>query len=371
MRSRGAVHSCCLRLDGMFGWNSTWRSAGTAVSGFRHAHAGVQSLSVLRMTAPPAHPTCALCQAHPAIKHSHIVTRHMARWAKSRSATGYFRQERAPSKPEKDLPKIPLLCVNCEGRFEKWERKFHAVWDRWCLRLEQCDPEVLIEDVRLSQSKWMRRLVISLCWRALHLGSHGERLTKLNRRSRAAHREWQNALVYNAPPRHSVFLIMQARRMDALLKQQMGIGNRSYIFSTTDISSPTTTLRGPIQAVMVHADGRRDVIDTRELKISFRVGVVKSYGFLFMGAHLATGMPPIPLAEFWKMVAGQFLKGSARRNKTLWAGVSPKQRAQQEEVERKNVASGNPALFMRLKMADRRERAASRESSARARRRPR
>jgi hypothetical protein len=68
--------------------------------------------------------TCALCKQKKKLKASHIVPRFVGKWLKSTSATGFLRGVIEPNKRLQDLPKMPLLCEDCEEKLSRLETYF-------------------------------------------------------------------------------------------------------------------------------------------------------------------------------------------------------------------------------------------------------
>lgn len=104
---------------------------------------------------------CALCKKHRSLKRSHIIPKFVSKWLKETSATGFLRGVMKPEKRLQDLPKLPLLCGDCEQRFSKLEsyfadRIFYPI-------LNEHKEEILYDDTLL-------RFVISLNWRTLRTG---------------------------------------------------------------------------------------------------------------------------------------------------------------------------------------------------------
>lgn len=104
---------------------------------------------------------CALCKKHKSLKRSHIIPKFVSKWLKETSATGFLRGVKKPEKRIQDLPKLPLLCGDCEQRFSKLEsyfadQIFHPI-------LNEHKEEISYDDTLL-------RFVISLNWRTLKTG---------------------------------------------------------------------------------------------------------------------------------------------------------------------------------------------------------
>ena len=92
------------------------------------------------------------------LKKSHIIPKFVSKWLKETSATGFLRGVKKPEKRMQDLPKLPLLCGDCEQRFSKLEsyfarKLFHPI-------LNEKKEEIDYDDN-------LHRFIISLSWRTL------------------------------------------------------------------------------------------------------------------------------------------------------------------------------------------------------------
>jgi len=101
---------------------------------------------------------CALCKKHSTLKKSHIVPKFVGKWLKKTSATGFLRGVKEPYVRMQDLPRLPLLCGNCEQLFSKLEhyfaaKVFHPILD---------DKK---EEIQYDEN--LHRFIISLSWRTL------------------------------------------------------------------------------------------------------------------------------------------------------------------------------------------------------------
>lgn len=101
----------------------------------------------------PTHDHCGLCLQKVKLCKSHIIADYMGEWIKAASATKKFRSADAPNRTQQDLPKIPLLCEDCELRIKKYEDGFKAsVWDVWCAKVRAAHGE-LPDDLRIEASR--------------------------------------------------------------------------------------------------------------------------------------------------------------------------------------------------------------------------
>ncbi|MFX0199604.1 MAG: hypothetical protein ACFFCW_26070 [Candidatus Hodarchaeota archaeon] len=104
---------------------------------------------------------CALCKKDSVPKKSHIVPKFVSKWLKKTSATGFMRGVKEPKKRLQDLPRLPLLCGDCEQLFSKLEsyfasKIFHPILDG--------------KEKEVSYDEDFQRLIVSLNWRTLLTG---------------------------------------------------------------------------------------------------------------------------------------------------------------------------------------------------------
>lgn len=71
---------------------------------------------------------CRLCKTRPAIKNSHILPKFVGRKAKKATGSIRFIALTGDEKSPQDTAKIPLLCKECEARFNKLETPFANRW---------------------------------------------------------------------------------------------------------------------------------------------------------------------------------------------------------------------------------------------------
>lgn len=101
---------------------------------------------------------CALCKKKEDLKQSHIIPKFVGRWLKETSATGILRGVIKPGERIQDLPKIPLLCEDCELIFSRLETYFA---NNIFYPFFNDNKESFEYDERLF------RFLISLSWRTL------------------------------------------------------------------------------------------------------------------------------------------------------------------------------------------------------------
>lgn len=100
---------------------------------------------------------CRLCNRKSILKESHIIPKFVGKHIKNTSPTGGLRAAGEINKRIQDLPKIKLLCGNCELKFSKWETLFsknvHFPYQRnWQLN-------------KLKYDSWLLKFAVSLIWR--------------------------------------------------------------------------------------------------------------------------------------------------------------------------------------------------------------
>jgi hypothetical protein len=101
---------------------------------------------------------CALCKKHSVLKKSHIVPKFVSKWLKKTSATGFMRGVKEPKKRLQDLPRLPLLCSDCEQLFSELEsffasKIFHPILDG--------------QEKEVGYDENLQRFIVSLNWRTL------------------------------------------------------------------------------------------------------------------------------------------------------------------------------------------------------------
>jgi hypothetical protein len=102
--------------------------------------------------------TCALCHNVAILRKSHIIPKFVSKWLKETSATGFLRGVKKPNERKQDLPKLPLLCENCEQILSRLE-KYFATKIFYPVLYEQ-KKEILYDDRLLL-------FLLSLSWRTL------------------------------------------------------------------------------------------------------------------------------------------------------------------------------------------------------------
>jgi hypothetical protein len=104
---------------------------------------------------------CALCKKYKGLRRSHIIPKFVSKWLKETSATGFLRGVKNPKKRMQDLPKLPLLCGDCEQLFSKLEFYFAS---------KIFYPILNGQKEEIAYDETLRRFIISLSWRTLKTG---------------------------------------------------------------------------------------------------------------------------------------------------------------------------------------------------------
>ncbi len=146
---------------------------------------------------------CALCGNETKLVKSHIIPKFTVKWLKKTSATGYLRMAKNPNFREQDLPKIKLLCNNCEIRLSKRENLFAE--------------KIFIPFLEKAQNsfkyeKWLIYFAVSLAWRTVIKDiSNFKRESNLSAFVDTALTQWSSFLIgtHDAPGsyEHHLFLL--------------------------------------------------------------------------------------------------------------------------------------------------------------------
>ena len=103
---------------------------------------------------------CMLCQNLPPIKNSHVWPKFAVTWLKENSSP-YIRRGDNPNLRLQDVTKFPLLCLECENRFSKFETEF-------CERVfKPINSDYNHKKKSIVYGRWLSRFAISLSWRIL------------------------------------------------------------------------------------------------------------------------------------------------------------------------------------------------------------
>ena len=102
--------------------------------------------------------TCALCNKVATLKRSHIIPRFVSKWLKETSGTGFLRGIEKPKERKQELPKLPLLCENCEQIFSRSENYFAS---------NIFYPVLNEQKKEIDYDERLLLFIISLSWRTL------------------------------------------------------------------------------------------------------------------------------------------------------------------------------------------------------------
>ena len=112
---------------------------------------------------------CLLCGKNEAIENSHIIPSFVFKWMKATAPTEYLRTTETPRQRVQDGHKGPYLCLNCEGRFGKWENHFSEGFFQALI----VDPTLPAPEPELDDGA--RKCVLSIMWRSvIHLQFRAE-----------------------------------------------------------------------------------------------------------------------------------------------------------------------------------------------------
>jgi hypothetical protein len=113
----------------------------------------------------PNPPACALCEQQRILVESHIFPAFLFRWKKKTAATTYLRCNEDPKKRVQDGLKVPMLCAECEGLFNKFETDF-------CNHVFH--PLVSGKTSSASYGPWLLKFCVSVSWRILAHASRAD-----------------------------------------------------------------------------------------------------------------------------------------------------------------------------------------------------
>jgi hypothetical protein len=102
--------------------------------------------------------TCAFCGEHKLLRESHILPAFIFRWLRNRSgAVGHLRHTDNPNRRVQDGIKLPWLCNDCEGQFNRYETAFATkVFHPWHSGI-----------YRIGYGDWLLKFCVSISWRVL------------------------------------------------------------------------------------------------------------------------------------------------------------------------------------------------------------
>jgi hypothetical protein len=104
---------------------------------------------------------CKFCNDKEAIKNSHIIPYFITKWVKDTSPTGFIRATNEPNIRQQDSEKSPLLCIDCENDFSKYEDIFKKqIFSKIANYRKPCPDS-------LSISNSAKKCIYSIAWRVL------------------------------------------------------------------------------------------------------------------------------------------------------------------------------------------------------------
>ncbi|MFA5364602.1 MAG: hypothetical protein WC325_05405 [Candidatus Bathyarchaeia archaeon] len=170
---------------------------------------------------------CALCNKNATLRTSHIIPRFVSVWLKQTSATGFLRGVKNPEKRIQDLPKLPLLCEDCEQIFSKLEsyfarKVFYPV-------LNEQKKEIIYDESLLL-------FIISLSWRTLKT-SYSDQVAHfpwIKKHLDSAEEDWRKCLIANSANgeqyEHHMFFVDYVKEANFFLPKKFQV----YTMRATD-----------------------------------------------------------------------------------------------------------------------------------------
>lgn len=120
---------------------------------------------------------CRLCRKPAELQESHVLPAFVFRWMKKSSATGFFRNGKAPNLRVQDGEKRYWLGRCCEDRLSQWETPFSN---------QVFYPLIANGGQRIRYGDWMLKFCVSVSWRVLSMFAENSRLDHFNERQLAA-----------------------------------------------------------------------------------------------------------------------------------------------------------------------------------------
>lgn len=99
---------------------------------------------------------CALCLESKPLQVSHILPSFIYKWLKESSGGGYLRFGKNIDRRVQDGFKIPLLCIDCERHFNKWETNFAR---------DMFHPYNSGSKSKFVYQDWLSHFCVSVSWR--------------------------------------------------------------------------------------------------------------------------------------------------------------------------------------------------------------
>lgn len=101
---------------------------------------------------------CVLCGSSEKLQDSHIIPKFVIKWFKDTSPTGYLRTGDNVDIRKQDGIKKRLLCIECEGKFNKYETLFAN---------KIFFPFHNNNFKKIDYDEWLYKFIISISWRVL------------------------------------------------------------------------------------------------------------------------------------------------------------------------------------------------------------
>jgi len=280
---------------------------------------------------------CRLCGATKELQESHILPGFVYRWMKETSATGYLRFGEQPNLRVQDGVKVPLLCADCEQRFNQWETQFA---NRIFHPMTQSNTR------RASYGPWLLLFCASVSWRVLVYFVDGKHIGhvphSLLPSVESAEATWRGFLLGNRPrlqPHEQHIWPMAGGILETYTHSEMPTNINRYLFRTPEMSigsndrdAFTYSKLGPFIILGFIAMPRpKQWVGT---KVNVQGGT--------LGPRRYT-MPK----EFW-----DFISGRADRAATLQRRISEKQTAKIAEMYKANLDRATQSDSMRVMHQD-------------------
>lgn len=171
---------------------------------------------------------CQLCYKEAELQNSHIYPKFIGKWMKSNGG-GRFRYGENMDKPEQDLPKQKMLCIECEMLFSKWEKQFS----------EEMFKPLMNDDIHNFEYRdWFFKFLVSVLWRVL-IVSLSRPITKNNQKMKndliEAEKEWQ--LFLNGEIETTQFDNIQVFLVSEVVKDNLDdiVNLNNYLMRSSDL----------------------------------------------------------------------------------------------------------------------------------------
>lgn len=267
---------------------------------------------------------CALCLRAAVLRVSHVIPSFIGRWLKATSPSPKFRSSEQPNKTVQDVPKLPLLCDDCEQKVGKYETAFKlSAFDR-LFASRSADPRLLVKGLLDVPSQEVGQFALSLLFR---VACHEIRARVVSPEDRQALERafevWRPTLLGAPAVSELTVIVAQSPHVEEILKRA-GLFGRRFRYTLRDIEMGLEFTTASL------ADGP----ESSQPGLHLSVVYAKIPGFAFFAIH---GLP---------------------------AGVSPSQSLLNDLVVRRLAVTGQKIESLPQRMSDR-QLQASREGLAR------